>query len=341
MGNNLSRTLRWLGHVWSGSPFKQPGHLVLTTPPRFAADNPDAITYLEEHGYVVIEALDPLEVDQAFRLLWEFLGEQVGMQKDDKGSWVDENFRKVAWTNSGILYRRGIGHSKFQWFCRTRRQVKLAFEKIYNTDELIVSFDGCNIFRPWQECPSVRTEGGWFHVDQGRTLRGRQCVQGLISLTDTDGTTGGFCCIPGSHKHHDELIDGCKHDGNFFKVPAGFSGLLDQQVIPKCKAGDMILWDSRTIHCSTPAIVKPTSPADSLLRVASYVCMTPRSLVSEEVIEARVHHYESNRTGTHWPHIIEEGNENLKINKVGSLSAAERDLLLGTTVYSRNDAKSR
>ena len=73
--------------------------------------------------------------------------------------------------------------------------------------------------------------------------------------------------------------------------------------------GDMILWDSRTIHCSTPALDTSHAhihPPNKLLRVASYISMTPYHLASESVISNRVKAYEYDHTTTHWPHIIPE-----------------------------------
>ena len=164
------------------------------------------------------------------------------------------------------------------------------------------------MFRPWQaeEWRTRRTDSGWFHVDQGRSLRGLQCVQGLVTLTDVSEDTGGFCCIPKSQKYHDELMD--KHardDHNYLRVPCDFHGLKDAQGMPCCQAGDMVLWDSRTIHCSTPALKQPLSASlTSPLRLASYVCMTPTAAASSAALAKRVEMFRGDQTGTHWPHLL-------------------------------------
>jgi hypothetical protein len=57
--------------------------------------------------------------------------------------------------------------------------VKQIFKQIYNTNDLISSFDGCNIFRPYlneiiykdnDDFKDIKTHNGWFHVDQGKSL---------------------------------------------------------------------------------------------------------------------------------------------------------------------------
>ena len=118
--------------------------------------------------------------------------------------------------------------------------MKTAFNTVYGTDDLICSFDGGNIFRPWNDsdCNTDRqTSTGWFHVDQGKVLRGRHCFQGMLTLTDCTAETGGFCCIPGSHLLHDEYIDAAPTEDNYFKIPNDLPALLQPQVLPRCRAG--------------------------------------------------------------------------------------------------------
>merc|ERR1719326_2042181 len=43
-----------------------------------------------------------------------------------------------------------------------------------------------------------------------------------------------------------------------------------------CKAGDLILWDSRTMHANTCADAPPELDPHQLLRLTAYVCMTPK-----------------------------------------------------------------
>ena len=67
----------------------------------------------------------------------------------------------------------------------------------------------------------------------------------------------------------------------------------------------MILWDSRTIHCSTPALHTTRShPPNQLLRAASYISMVPFRLASDAAVQNRIRAYEYNQTTTHWPHLV-------------------------------------
>ncbi len=80
---------------------------------------------------------------------------------------------------------------------------------------------------------------------------------------------GGLCVIPGSHRHpvEDALCaraPGARVSADFVPVPEGDdSPLLRCPAVRRAgssqrliAAGDliMILWDSRTVHCNTPAL---------------------------------------------------------------------------------------
>lgn len=69
----------------------------------------------------------------------------------------------------------------------------------------------------------------------------------------------------------------------------------------------MIFWDSRLIHCSTPALSLPSTDQMNLtepLRLAGYISMTPRDWATQEVIQARMEAYARNMTTSHWSHIL-------------------------------------
>lgn len=285
-------------------------HLEEFEPPKFSVGDPRLVEYLNENGYVVVASVaTPDEVTAANALLWEFLEPACRMKQFDSSTWTDENFCKIGSTRNGILAYSGINHSKFLWYIRRLPSVRLAFEQIFSTTDVITSYDGANIFRPWHapEAPTYsKTHSGWYHVDQGKTLRGLNSVQGLVTLTDSNAETGGFCVIPGSHVFHDELVDlAAVGDRNYLAIPPSFHALADRQILVKCSAGDMILWDSRTIHCNNPSIEDPIhQPADKLLRAVGYVCMTPAEWATDEVIDKRALMFEYGIGSTHWPHLV-------------------------------------
>lgn len=101
-----------------------------------------------------------------------------------------------------------------------------------------------------------------------------------------------------------------------------------------CKAGDLCIWDSRTIHCNSPSQEIEYDPKTNqpwkyslpfnhdkyqwkLQRMTCYVCMTPRYKASNEVLKKRQETaFKMNVTSTHWPHYFK--------HRIGGSSAVEQ-----------------
>lgn len=224
---------------------QQPEHVIAVNVPRFSVGDPNARDYFHENGYVVVKDIaTEVEIEYGKLLFWDFAENKAGMKKSDPTTWIDSNFRKIGSTLTGIMGGAGFGQSDFMWHLRTLPNVSTSFNILYNRDHespLITSYDGGVMFRPWQhpDLVSACTQSGWYHVDQGRSLRGPQCIQGVLSLTDCNEFTGGLCVIPKSHLHHDELVDSLpsRFAENFIPIPANFHVLKQPQVLPICKAG--------------------------------------------------------------------------------------------------------
>lgn len=277
---------------------------------RFAPGSPESAAYLDEHGYVVIAgALSPGEAARAIDLTWDYLEELgTGVDRRDVSTWDDDRWPTAV--HGGILPGHGIGHSAAQWFIRGVPNVKRAFAAVWDTDELLVSFDGMALWRPHAINPSWKTNrgGSWLHIDQHPIGRpGRQCVQGLVNLLPTSPARGGNVLIPGSHKKFATIPD--VYPQRLGRVPVGvdhFRFPSDDPMLAgtppimcHMEAGDMLLWDSRTIHCSSPGIEAPVAKAE-LMRAVSLVCMMPKRLTSADVIAQRRHAVDAVISTTNW-----------------------------------------
>ena len=340
------------------------------SPPKFSADDPALLEYLDTYGYAVVEAVaDPAQISRAHDDFWAFhegIGTRDGASqilRSDPGTWGADFLAHPA---TGIITGYGFGQSRFCWNLRTLPDVPRVFEAIWGTDDLVTSFDGGAAFRPWSAADAEwKTQGGWWHCDQNATRPGRSgkvCVQGLVQLTPAHEYTGGersrdrpttlprastrvasrahawltrferararrvrvcvclslsgFCVIPGSHKGHEAFSrrhPSAAVQGDFLIVPDEDPLLTEATGFHMIRAapGDLILWDSRTIHCNGPAIHPPESaPADvhmprlpnELLRLVGYVCCTPSAWVAKAVAHKRAQAAIEKTTSTHWPH---------------------------------------
>ena len=88
---------------------------------------------LKEDGYVIIpNVLTSNEIEEARKMF------------DDWKSSVnnlDVFHRKID--PHGIYKYHQAGHQRFAWFIRTRPEVQKIFKFLLNTNDLIVSYDGC------------------------------------------------------------------------------------------------------------------------------------------------------------------------------------------------------
>jgi hypothetical protein len=277
------------------------------------AGSAESIDYLDEHGYVVIEhALSPDQAAHAIDLTWDYLEALgTGIDRSDPTTWHDDRWPVAV--HGGIIPSQGIGHSEAQWFIRSVPSVKRAFAAVWGDDDLLVSFDGMALWRPRAVEPSWETNrgGSWLHIDQHPIGRpGKHCVQGAISLLATDPAVGGNILIPGSHRWFEHIPERypdrlARIDAaiDHFRFPADDPQLATTPpIMCHMEPGDLLLWDSRTVHCSSPgAQVDATSASvPALVRAASLVCMMPRSRSNERVIAKRRAAVESRTSTTNW-----------------------------------------
>jgi ectoine hydroxylase-related dioxygenase (phytanoyl-CoA dioxygenase family) len=308
--------------------------------PRFNLENgPEEVAamllYLQENGYAVCASVaSPLEIEAAKASFWTFTQTVSAVLPTDITTWDDKDW--LASPTDGICSSKGFNHSEFAWNTRCLPKVKAAFGAIWDTMKLIVSFDACNVFRPWKYNPSWLTSGGWWHVDQnamkGPERQGKVCIQGLVTYYNATEDTGGLCVIPRSHLQHNEVCERCaKGDRSmdFISIPKEDDVLRENAGILVCaKAGDLILWDSRTIHCNTPALTAPDYVREcehvasscsgsscssevmkpeqlnnntEIIRLVSYVCMLPKACANNRCLEQRRLGFTRRVSTSHWP----------------------------------------
>jgi hypothetical protein len=265
--------------------------------------------------------LNPEEVKTAVDLTWDYLAELgTGVDRNDPKTWGDDRWPTTV--HGDILPGHGIGQCGAQWYIRSRKPIHKTFAKIWNDEDLLTSFDGMALWRPWALNDEWRTQstGSWLHIDQHPIARpGLQCVQALVTLLPTSKGTGGNVLIPGTHKdfktipeRYPKRIANLPSNVDHFRFPNDDPLLASDDKVPimcHMEAGDMLLWDSRTIHCAAPSLDDGASREmqlqnPGLLRAVSLVCMMPRKRSSEAVIQERKQCVEGMRTTTNWTDIL-------------------------------------
>ncbi|BEI92616.1 uncharacterized protein CcaverHIS019_0502440 [Cutaneotrichosporon cavernicola] len=274
------------------------------TKPQFLLD-------LERDGYVVVPNVIPEEECAAFReAALEWLESfPYGFKRDDRSTWADEHL--PFGTTGGLYNRYAVNHEAFVWRIRTQPGILDVFNQIWGTDDLIASFDGMNTSIPINAI-SGRTDisqtPAWPHIDQNpRRIDRFELYQGIANMSPNGPDDGGLCVLKGSHLLHDKHFsdiggfrpeaDLGEKENSYRYPPQDFEWYKNHgaEVVKVCaNEGDLILWDSRTVHWNR-------SPTGTQTRFVSYVCYAPRSRMSEDELETKLEVFRNREGTTHWP----------------------------------------
>ncbi len=268
---------------------------------------------LERDGFAVISnVVCERIIEDCRNNLWETLGHissnwETPINFENPDSY--KGIYKLLPLHSMLIQHFGLGHSLFCWNIRSDENVANVFAKIWNCnkEDLIVSMDGLSIHMP----PEITGRGWfrktWYHTDQRFTNKNKTTIQGLVNLYPTligDATTK---LLKGSHKYHSEFYNRFKEDikypqKDWYKITDEqfefFREKGCEEVSLLSKAGDLVLWDSRTFHCGSEPLKEREIPN---FRATIYVCMGDRKNASKKNLEKRKKIFDQMRLTSHNP----------------------------------------
>ena len=265
---------------------------------------------LNSKGYAVIEnVLNNKEIEYSKELFYDWL--ESNKQLKEKHPKIDPH---------GIFRYGEIGHQRHAWYIRTRKSVQKPFQDIWNTNELVSSFDGCC----WIPNNFKGEDKLWTHTDQAPNKKGLTCIQGFVSLTNNEERT--FCVYEGSHKLHESymLTKGLTGSRNWELIDEQFlSSISHTKKALHVTAGSMVLWDSRTFHHNRYG-------KDGEERIVQYVSFLPKNGAKNtpKMTEKRRKYLEDRRTTSHWAYPI-------KVNSKQPRTYGNNDLLVDYNVLKR------
>ncbi|RSH91688.1 hypothetical protein EHS25_009057 [Saitozyma podzolica] len=273
---------------------------------------PSWLLQLERDGYVVIPNTIPQSAcDEFVSEAWAWLEKfPYGFKRDDRSTWTAEH---LPYGVTGGLYNRySVNHEDFVWRIRTQPGILKVFEQVWGTDDLIASFDGMNASLPINAKTGrndIEPTKAWPHIDQDpRKIDRFELYQGIANLSPNGPLDGGLCVLKGSHLRHQEHFDSIggfrpekdagvgKNGYGYTEEDAGWYKEHGCEEVKICaNPGDLILWDSRTIHWNA-------SPVGDQTRFVTYVCYCPRSLMDPSELEKKLQVFRDRKGTTHWPH---------------------------------------
>lgn len=245
------------------------------------------IKLLNEKGYVIIpNVYDKNEVENYWNEFDKW-----------RANVPDLDYLHNIIDGNGIFKHHQVGHQRFAWEARTNPKILAIFKKLWNTNELVTSFDGC-CFYPSYYKNNVRY---WTHSDQSSMKSGLNCYQSFLSLTDNRERT--FIVYEGTHNYHQHYFETMgieePRDWNIIDKDYLMNNHLSKQKFLNVKAGDLVIWDSRTFHQNTCGSINCNEE-----RLIQYLCYLPKhnEKNDEKQEKQRKKFFEKKRTTSHWPY---------------------------------------
>ncbi|KAK7905431.1 hypothetical protein LTR67_000153 [Exophiala xenobiotica] len=260
---------------------------------------------LFKHGFVVVKDVMGPEraayyVDRMFQWLETF---PYGFDQNDRSTWNPEHLPRHM--KGGMYHAYGAPHEDFVWEARSEPGVIDAFAKLWGTDELLVSFDGINFTLP---TPTPAPSQPWPHIDQSPKRKGLVCAQGIINFAPNGPEDGGLVVLRGSHNLTEEFFQkhpetsgkrtwGTEDYWSFSTEEVDWFKEAGCEVVKVCAdPGDLIIWDSRTIHYNK-------LPESQQVRSIVYACYAPAQFATENDLKLKRQLFHERRGTTHWPNM--------------------------------------
>ncbi|CAI6093600.1 unnamed protein product [Clonostachys chloroleuca] len=282
------------------------------TDPKFGDWRDDLI----RDGYAVVKGAIPQDraLSYADRMLSLIESFGKGYKRDDPSTVHPDNLPVI--NEKGMLLNYGAPHEDFVWDVRSEPGVYEAFEKVYNTKDIIVSFDAIN-YGFWNR-KNLPPNKPWPHQDQDPERPGFRCLQGLVNLLPNGPNDGGLIVCKGAHLLSEQFHEDMKDEE---RIPAwtkewygftdrGMAWLKDhgcEWIKVEAEPGDLLLWDSRAPHYNVPA-------SGTQDRLAIYTCYMPVADASQEDLVRKKAAFEDRVGTTHWPNALHTGTNRAKRN---------------------------
>jgi hypothetical protein len=233
----------------------------------------------------------------------------LGFKRDDISTVLEKNLPVM--NEKGMIFGNGINHEATNWNIRQEPGLIAVYEKLHDTPDLLVSFDGMNI--QWPNRPDQKPNTPWPHQDQDPATASKfRCMQGLVNILPNGPDDGGlYVCKgfrPDSGKFHELFKDepdkiwSWTHEWYGF-TKAGMKWIEDngyEWVKPCAEPGDLILWDSRTPHYNL--VPKGKTP-----RLAYYTCFGAVTDATQEQLKDKQRAMMETISTTHWPNALHVG----------------------------------
>jgi ectoine hydroxylase-related dioxygenase (phytanoyl-CoA dioxygenase family) len=263
-----------------------------------------------EYGVGIIpNVINSNECEQMKNGMWDFLefttqNFKTPIKRNDVNT--HKAFNKLYPIDSMLVQNWGIGHAQFLWDLRQNTKIIDVFKELWDDNNLLVSFDGASFHFP--NVPLISYDTPHLHSDQSYCRNDFECVQSWITAYDVSEGDATLTFLENSNKLHKAYGDyfNVTDESDYYEISnadgSGMKFYLDtgcKQKYIKCKAGDMVFWDSRTVHSGSLPLKE--SQHDNT-RCVAYLCYMPKKLITPDNLEKKQLAFLDLMSTCHWPH---------------------------------------
>ncbi|TKX19248.1 hypothetical protein C1H76_8626 [Elsinoe australis] len=268
---------------------------------------------LKRDGFAIVKGAIPRDRAHGYAAdMYSWL-EGFGFDRNDPTK-IHKDFLPVI-NEKGMVLNYAVSHEDWAWKIRSEPGVVDAFAKVYQTEDLIVSFDAINFQFNRTDLPANKP---WPHQDQDPAKPGFRCLQGLVNILPNGPNDGGLIVCRGGHELSTEYHEVFKNEERIPAWTPEWYGFKDTGMewlkgkgcewIKLCaEPGDLLLWDSRTPHYNV-------SPTGNTARFAVYTCFMPVRDATQEDLRRKKVAFEDRVGTTHWPNARHTGSNVAKID---------------------------
>ncbi len=208
---------------------------------------------LKTKGYAVVrQVLSKDEASQTLADMWDCLEKATDHKITRNADFAKMKATDLLPHQHGIIHSYRFNHAPPCRRIRRNKRLLQIYAALYGTDQLTASMDRINFKVPGRR---FKSKAAWPHVDQDPRLVDRVTIQGLVTLTDAmDEADPGNRLYEGSHLVFEEFFAKRRRGGkvnHWVTLEQNEAAKLQLRcplVKPSLEAGDLLLWDSRTVH---------------------------------------------------------------------------------------------
>jgi len=279
----------------------------------------DHMTY---HGYVVVRVMNREEVAASRTQFVSTLSSAFGVDVNNFAKTISR-VHGVESTTFGGLKMKPSGMCHSAWTYDVKAACRGVFATLFGEQDVVTSFDQVNLLVNRKQLGLRKPSSGslCLHVDRDVSDNWHRhstttTYQGIALITASNEKTGGFVCVPGSHKAIKKWLSGAKRGHQQF-TPINTKNETVAAMLKETPAvrlitpsGVVIVFSNDLVHGNRPRT--DFSSARNILRIGAYVNFVPRNMLNEGDEKRRRHIIESMSVGTHWPHSFSDRPNNVR-----------------------------